>query len=56
MDTNEQIRTKLVGLSRSGGLDPITVAQNFGEGNVDKVVRHISQFFCFHLRYRYLER
>ena len=47
MDTNEQIRTKLVGLSRSGGLDPITVAQNFGEGNVDKTVRHISQFLVF---------
>ncbi len=39
MDTNEQIRAKLVGLSRSGGLDPITVTQNFGEGNVDKTVR-----------------
>ena len=39
MDTNEQIRAKLVGLSRSGGLDPITVVQNFGEGNVDKTVR-----------------
>jgi type I restriction enzyme, R subunit len=39
MDTNEQIRAKLVGLSRSGGLDPITVTQNFGEGNVDKTVK-----------------
>ena len=39
MDTNEQIRAKLVGLSRSGGLDPITVTQNFGEGNTDKTVR-----------------
>lgn len=39
MDVNEQIRAKLVGLSRSGGLDPITVVQNFGEGNVDKTVR-----------------
>ncbi|MDN5845706.1 MAG: HsdR family type I site-specific deoxyribonuclease, partial [Candidatus Nitrosocosmicus sp.] len=39
MDLNEQIRAKLVGLSRSGGLDPITVVQNFGEGNVDKTVR-----------------
>src|SRR5215212_4287113 len=39
MDTNEQIRAKLIGLSRSGGLDPITVTQNFGEGNVDKTVR-----------------
>ena len=39
MDTNEQIRAKLVGLSSSGGLEPITVTQNFGEGNVDKTVR-----------------
>ena len=39
MDTNEQIRAKLVGLSRSGGLDPITVSQNFGEGNVEKTVQ-----------------
>jgi type I restriction enzyme R subunit len=39
MDTNEQIRAKLIGLSRSGGLEPITVTQNFGEGNVEKTVR-----------------
>lgn len=39
MDTNEKIRAKLVGLSRSGGLEPITVSQNLGEGNVDKTVR-----------------
>jgi type I restriction enzyme, R subunit len=39
MDTNEKIRTKLVGLSRTGGLEPITVTQNFGEGNVEKTVR-----------------
>ena len=39
MDTNEKIRAKLVGLSRSGGLEPITVTQNFGEGNVEKTVR-----------------
>jgi type I site-specific restriction-modification system R (restriction) subunit len=39
MDTNEQIRSKLVGLSGSVGLDPITVVQNFGEGNIDKTVR-----------------
>jgi HsdR family type I site-specific deoxyribonuclease len=39
MDTNERIRAKLVGLSRSGGLEPITVTQNFGEGNVEKTVR-----------------
>jgi SMC interacting uncharacterized protein involved in chromosome segregation len=28
METNEKIRAKLVGLSRSGGLEPITVTQN----------------------------
>ena len=39
MDTNEKIRAKLVGLSRSGGLEPITVTQNFGEGNVEKTVK-----------------
>ena len=39
MDTNEKIRAKLVGLSRSGGLEPITVTQNFGEGNVEKTIR-----------------
>lgn len=55
MDTNEQIRAKPVGLSRSGGLDPIPVAQNIGDGNVDKTVRHISQFFCFHLRSYHVE-
>src|SRR5439155_10438934 len=36
MGTNEKIRAKLVGLSRSGGLEPITVTQNFGEGNEEK--------------------
>ncbi len=39
MDTNEQIRAKLVGLSRSGGLEPITVTQNLGQGNVEKTVK-----------------
>ncbi len=39
MDTNEKIRAKLVGLSRSGGLEPITVTQNFGEGNEERTVR-----------------
>ena len=38
LDTNERIRAKLVVLSRSGGLEPITVTQNFGEGNVEKTV------------------
>jgi type I restriction enzyme, R subunit len=39
MEANEKIRAKLVGLSRSGGLEPITVTQNFGEGNEEKTVR-----------------
>ena len=39
MDTNEKVRAKLVGLSRSGGLEPITVTQNFGEGNIEKTVK-----------------
>jgi type I restriction enzyme, R subunit len=39
MDTNERIRAMLVGLSRSGGLEPITVTQNFGEDNVEKTVK-----------------
>jgi type I restriction enzyme, R subunit len=39
MDTNEKIRAKLVGLSRSGGLEPITVTQNLGEGNVETTVK-----------------
>src|SRR5688500_10101140 len=38
MDTNERIRAKLVSLSRSGGLEPITVTQNFGDGNENKTV------------------
>jgi type I restriction enzyme, R subunit len=39
MDTNERVRAKIIGLSRSGGLEPITVTQNLGEGNVEKTVR-----------------
>ena len=39
MDTNERIRAKLVGLSRTGGLEPITVVQNLGEGNRDVTVK-----------------
>ncbi|MDR4512716.1 MAG: type I restriction endonuclease subunit R [Nitrososphaeraceae archaeon] len=38
MDTNEKIHAKLVGLSRSTGLEPITVIQNFAEGNVFKTI------------------
>lgn len=43
MDTNEQIRAKLIGLSRSGGLEPITVTQNIGAGNEERTVK----FFDF---------
>jgi type I restriction enzyme R subunit len=39
VDTNEKIRAKLIGLSKSGGLEPITVMQNFGDGSVPKRVR-----------------
>jgi hypothetical protein len=50
MDTNEQIRVKLVGLSCLGAPDSITVVQNFEDENVDKTVRYISQFSYFPLR------
>ncbi|MFZ1077984.1 MAG: type I restriction endonuclease subunit R [Nitrosotalea sp.] len=39
MDTNEKIRAKLVELSRSNGLEPIIVTQNFGEGPEEKTVK-----------------
>lgn len=39
VDTNEKVRAKLVGLSRSGGLEPVTVTQNFGNGPEEKTVR-----------------
>lgn len=39
LDTNEKIRAKLVGLSRSGDLEPITVVQDFGNGPEYKTVR-----------------
>ncbi len=32
VDTNEKVRAKLVELSKSGGLEPIVVSQNFGNG------------------------
>ena len=41
VDTNEKIRAKLVELSRSGGLEPIVVTQNLGNGPEEKVVRLI---------------
>lgn len=39
LDTNERIRAKLVGLSRSDGLEPITVVQNFGNGPENVTVK-----------------
>ncbi len=39
VDTNEKIRAKLVGLSNSEGLEPITVIQNFGDGPEPKTVK-----------------
>lgn len=39
LDANEMIRAKLVCLSRSGGLEPITVIQDFGNGPEEKTVR-----------------
>ncbi len=41
VDTNEKIRAKLISLSQSGGLDPIVVTQNFGDGPVQKTVKVI---------------
>ena len=41
VDTNEKIRAKLVELSRSGGLEPIVVTQNLGNGPEQKVARII---------------
>ena len=39
VDTNEKIRAKLIGLSQTGGLDPVVVTQNFGDGPEQKVVK-----------------
>ena len=39
VETNEKIRAKLIGLSKSGGLEPVVVTQNFGEGPVQKVAK-----------------
>lgn len=41
VDTNEKIRAKLVELSKSGGLEPIVVTQNLGNGPEQKVVKII---------------
>ena len=39
VETNEKIRAKLIGLSKSGGLEPIVATQNFGDGPVEKRVK-----------------
>lgn len=39
VDTNEKIRAKIIELSKSGGLEPIVVTQNFGDGPEQKVVK-----------------
>lgn len=41
VDTNEKIRAKLIELSKSGGLEPIVVTQNLGNGPEQKVVKII---------------
>lgn len=38
VDTNEKIRAKLIELSKSGGLEPIVVTQNSGNGPEQKTV------------------
>ena len=39
MDTNEKVRAKMVGLSQTGGLEPITVDQFDENGTVKKTVK-----------------
>jgi len=39
VETNEKIRAKLIELSKSGGLEPVVVTQNFGDGPVQKTVK-----------------
>ncbi len=41
VDTNEKVRAKLVELSKSSGLEPIVVTQNFGSGPEQKTVKII---------------
>jgi type I restriction enzyme R subunit len=41
VDTNEKIRAKLIELSKSGGLEPIVVTQNLGNGPEQKTVKII---------------
>ena len=38
-ETNEKIRAKLIELSKLGGLQPVVVTQNFGEGATEKIVK-----------------
>ena len=39
VDTNEKIRAKLIGLSQTGGLEPVVATQNLGDGPEQKVVK-----------------
>lgn len=39
VDTNEKIRARLIGLSQTGGLEPVVVTQNFGDGPEQKIVK-----------------
>ena len=39
VDTNEKIRAKLIGLSQTGGLEPVVVTQNFGDGPEQKILK-----------------
>lgn len=39
VDTNEKIRARLIGLSQTGGLEPVVVTQNFGDGPEQRVVK-----------------
>ena len=39
VDTNEKLRAKLIGLSQTGGLDPVVVTQNSGDGPEQKIVK-----------------
>ena len=38
VETNEKVRAKMVELSMAGGLDPIVVTQNLGDGPTEKTV------------------
>ena len=39
VDTNEKLRAKMIELSQTGGLNPVVVTQNFGDGPEQKIVK-----------------